>query len=250
MAPIEKPDLNQDELSAKNFSLALCQASLFTPDEEISTAKITKSLLPKWLERFDADPMLLPYEHGMPRELPRIILKSKTDAWRCDIASLRINLIWQQPRIAVPAPTLEGFYFEAVKFLTEYASLLECRVGRIAAIIHRYACHDNPGRLLASHFCRDRWLDKPLNRPENFELHSHKKFSLRGQFEVNSWIRNKTGSLSQREERSPIVLVEQDLNTLSEEADKRSFGEQEIRNFFAFAAAEFETILKIYYPKE
>lgn len=251
MSPNEHANPELRELSAVDFSLALCQASLFTPDEEFSTAKITKSLLPKWLERFDADPMLLPYEQGMPLELPRIILKSKTDAWHCDMASVRINLVWRRPKsTAVATPALESFYGEAVTFLTDYVRLLECRVGRIAAVIHRYALHERPGQLLASHFCKDRWLIKPLNRPEQFELHAHKRFWLPGQqFEVNSWVRNKTGWLSQADQRSPIVLVEQDLNTLPEEADKRSYGEQDIQRFFAAAAPEFESILKIYYPE-
>jgi len=238
------------EISATDFSLALCQASLFTPDEEFSTAKIMKSLLPRWLERFDADPMMLPYEQGMPQELPRIILKSRTDAWHCDIASVRINLAWRRPKsAAVATPTLESFYNESVTFLSDYVRLLECRVARIAAVIHRYAVHDKPGLLLASHFCKDRWLERPFNRPDQFELHAHKRFRLPGQqFEVNSWVRSKTGFLSNGDQRRPIVLVEQDLNTLAEESDKHSYSESDIHDFFATAIPEFDSILKLYYP--
>ena len=251
MSPNEQSDLQpRRELSSGDFSLAFCQASLFIPDEEFSIAKVTKSLLPKWLDRFDADPMLLPYERGMPLELPRIILRSKTDAWRCEIASVRINLAWQRPKsTAIATPTLESFYHEAVAFLTDYVRLLECRVGRVAAVIHRYAPHEAPGRWLASHFCRDKWLIQPLNRPEHFELHAFKRFRFREQpFEVNSWVRSKTGRLTDGEQRSPIVLVEQDLNTPSEEVDQHSYSEQDIQNFFMTAVTEFDIILRLYYP--
>jgi hypothetical protein len=238
-----------DKLNSKDFQLAMCQAVLFTPDEEVSAPKLIKTLLPKWMERFDADPVILPHEEGMPREIPRLILRSRTDAWRCEISSARINLLWQRPKVDVAIPTISSFYEGAVRFLSEYYELLECRVGRLAAVLRRYAPYQFPGLYLANHFCKESWLDKPFNRPENFELHTHKRFVLAEKFEVNSWVRNKTGTLSSEKEKEPIVLVEQDLNTPSEHAQERSFTGAEINDFFSAVVPEFDIILRMYYPE-
>jgi hypothetical protein len=236
-------------LAVKDFLLGVCQATLFTPDEEVSSSKLLKTLIPKWIERFDADPVLLPHEAGLPREIPRIVLKSRTGAWRCDVASARINILWQRPKSDVSSPSLGSFYSEATELLNNYCRVLECRVDRVAAVVHRYATHEAPGIYLAKHFCKDSWLDKPLNRPENFELHAHKHFMLGGRFEVNSWVRNKTGKLSYQNTQHSVVLVEQDLNTLSEVAESRSFAQDEIAEFFSLVVKEFDAILKFYFPE-
>ena len=242
--------MSTDRITAQMFQLVMCQATVFTPDEEVSAPKLLKSLLPKWMERFDADPVILPHEEGMPREIPRLILRSRMDAWRCEIASARINLFWQRPKVDVSTPTVGNFYEGAVKLLNEYCGLLECRVGRLAAVLRRIAPNQLPGLFLAKHFCKESWLEKPFNRPENFELHAHKRFLLAGKYDVNSWVRNKTGTLSSEKEKQPIVLVEQDLNTLPEHAHERSFSETEINDFFSAAVPEFDIILKTYYPEE
>jgi hypothetical protein len=242
--------MRTNRLTAKDFDLAMCQAVLFTPDEEVSAPKLVKTLLPKWMERFDADPVILPHQEGMPREIPRLILRSRTDAWRCEIASARINIVWQRPKVDMATPSINSFYEAAVRLLSDYYRLLECRVGRLAAVLRRYAPNQFPGVYLAEHFCKEKWLDKPFNRPENFELHAHKRFLLGEKFEVNSWVRNKTGNLSSEKDKQPIVLVEQDLNTPSEPVQDTSFTEAEINEFFPSVVPEFDAILRLYYPEE
>lgn len=183
-------------LTFEDFRLASYQATLFTPDEEVSSVKLIKGLLPRWTERFDAEPTIVPAMEGIPREVPRLILQSKSEDWRCEIASARINLFWRKPKADAPEPTLAQFFAEATRLLNEYREFLGARVGRIAAVLKRYAQHPSPGLFLAKHFCRESWLTRPLNRPEHFELHAHKRFSLAGRFDVNSWVRSKTGKLS------------------------------------------------------
>ncbi len=59
-------------LTFEDFRLASYQATLFTPDEEVSSVKLVKGLLPQWVERFDADPIAVPAMEGIPREVPRL----------------------------------------------------------------------------------------------------------------------------------------------------------------------------------
>lgn len=236
-------------ISARAFRLAACQASIFTPDEEISAAKLLGNLVPRWLSRFDADPVVIPATEGIPREVPRMILSSTSGNWRCEIASMRINLFWRRTNTTTTEPTLAEFYAEVTRMLNEYTEYLQARVGRLAAVLNRFAPHSTPGLFLAQHFCKDRWSAAPLNRPENFELHAHKHFRLDNEFEVNSWVRNKTGILS-GEHPQPIVLVEQDLNTLADDAKERRFTSEEIARFFVASSNEFDSILRLYYPEE
>ncbi len=143
---------------------------------------------------------------------------------------------------------LGGFFGKAVEILLQYAAQLSPRIARLAALATRFSVHEKPGLCLARHFCKDRWDKAPLNRPENFELHAHKRFTLASNFRVNSWARSKTGKLSGDGDEKLIVLFEQDLNTLAEEAPTKDFSEAEVKKFFGAAANELDSILGLYYP--
>jgi hypothetical protein len=237
-----------DELVVRMFRLASCQATLFTPDAEISTTKLLDGLVHRWKGRFDADPVIVPANEDNPREDPQMILGSTSGNWRCEIASMRINLFWRRTNTTTAEPTLFEFYAEATRMLNEYREFLNARVGRMAAGVNRFVEHATPGLFLARHFCKDRWSAAPLNRPENFELHAHKRYRLAGEFEVNSWVRNRTGTVS-GEPPHPIVSVEQELDTLAEDSDRRRFSAEEIARFFGECSYVFDSILWLYYPE-
>ena len=112
-------------------------------------------------------------------------------------------------------------------------------------MIRRAARDPSAVKNLIEHFCKERWLQRPLNRQANFELHAHKRFTMDNYFVVNSWVRNKTGSV----ESEPIALVEQDINTLPEEAETRSFSTDETVRFFRAVVPELDLILSLYYPR-
>jgi hypothetical protein len=236
--------------SASDFVLASCQATLFTPVADVSAARLLTKLLPDWVDRFDADPMVLPLPEAVPREVPRVMLHSRSEEWKCEIASDRMNLIWQKTARAPEPTSLAERYAALIPLLAQYSAALESRVGRLAAVTSRYLAHGSPARLLASHFCKEPWLQNVLNRPDDFELHAHKVFLLAGRFQVNSWVRNKTGllNLPGDEAQKPIVLAEQDLNTLAEEQATRNFAADEIAAFFRAAAVGFDEMLRLYYP--
>jgi hypothetical protein len=231
---------------ASDFRVASCQATLFTPEADVSSARFMARILPSWADRFDGDPLTFPLPEGVPKEVPKMVLQSRTQEWRCEIASGRINLFWRRPSQDGSEISLVEFYRTVVPLLIQYRGFVDSPVRRVAAVVNRYRLQDTPGRYLAQHFCRDRWLTAPLNRPENFELHAHKVFKLTPRFAVNSWVRNKTGKLA-GVDRS-IVVVEQDLNTLTEEM--HDFSEQDIQSFFDAALTEFDTILQLYYPAD
>lgn len=237
-------------LSHTDFEIVSCQATIFTPDEEFSSAKIMRDFYPRWAELFDADPTVFPpFPGGVPGEVPRIILQSQGGMWRCEIASARVNLFWRRTTQETSPVALGAFFAQASAVLHSYQHCLGPRIGRLAAVLTRFAQHDSPALLLAHHFCRDRWREAPLNRPESFELHAHKRFLLGGTFQVNSWARSKTGHLMLGDKHVSVVVFEQDINTLAEEAPTKSFSVDEIGHFWRVVTSEFDVILKLYYPK-
>jgi hypothetical protein len=234
-----------------DFVLASCQATVFTPDEEVSAAKIVAGLTTRWSSRFDGEPVVLPLPAAVPREIPRVILQDKRGTWRCEVSSARVNIFWRRTQDVDPAPALGEFFEDAAARLIEYQDFQRARAGRLAAVLNRFTQADSPGLYLAQHFCHERWLRAPLNRPESFELHAHKQYGL-ADFRVNSWVRNKTAALAYPESKTPrpIVLVEQDLNTLPEDAPNVSLNPADIRRFFGAVVPEFDHILGLYYPNE
>ncbi|MCH7591375.1 MAG: hypothetical protein IH989_01155 [Planctomycetes bacterium] len=237
------------ELSSTEFVLASCQATAFTTDADLSVSKAMKDFYPLVASLFDGEPIVLPaIPEGAPIEIPRVILDSSTHEWRCELSPARANLYWRKTDSTVKPIELTEFFEKSVEILIQYTERLASRVGRLAALVTRFAEHETPGVFLARHFCKERWDEAPLNRPENFELHAHKTFCLADEFTVNSWARSKSGRLSKETDRRPVVLFEQDLNTLAEDANSRSFGEADTRRFFGNVTTELDTILHLYFP--
>lgn len=234
-------------ITARSFGVAQLQIVAFTPDEEVSSAKLERTLLPRWDVLFDGERFLLPAGELIPREVPRVLLQNKSADLKCEISSERIALSWHKARPDASVPP--NFLGEAVRLIDQYVQSSNARVGRLAAVLVRFAPVSSPGLLLARHFCQPRWYEQPFNRPENFELHAHKVFLLAQTFRVNSWVRSKTAFATGPTGTLHGIAVEQDLNTLQEEAAKLSFANSEIAAFVAAASSEFDVILHQYYPE-
>jgi len=231
--------------TSKNFELISCQATLFTPDGLISANHVLQKIVPRWSELFDGQPIVLPPSDAFPAELPRIILENSGKNWKCEIAPARVNFYGGS--LSNAPLSFSEFREKAVPFLTDYIQVLDLRVARMAAVANRFCEQSDPGIFLSRHFCQDRWLRVPLNRPENFELHAHKRFTM-DTLTVNSWARSKTGEKSSQNGTFKGILFEQDINTLKEDLDEKNFSGDEVKAFFDLALAEFDKILELYYP--
>lgn len=235
-------------LKAEDFSVVSLQASAWTPEYEVSAKHVMAKLYPSWSELFNAEPMAYPAPQGLPRTVPRVVLDEANGNWRCEIASERINVAWRRHLEKSEPLDKAAFLSRVIELLIEYRRFSGARIGRLALVVSSYVRHESPARFLATQFCRPELLEAPLNRPESFELHAHKRFSLAGRWTVNSWVRNKTARVAVGKDQQPAVVVDQDLNTLAEEVDSRDFSEDETREFFEAAASESPKILALYYP--
>jgi hypothetical protein len=224
-------------LKFDQFRIVNLQIGIFTPGLQLRPNRVIAALA----ESFDGNSTVLPFGEDVPQEVPRLILSTADDRYKFQASNSRADLLTSGN--AVDVAHARTF---AASAIAAYLDATRAVVGRLAGGLKRAAETDSPGLELARHFCRDEWLHGPLNRPEDFELHAHKRFQLGSRWSVNSWMRCKTAKLAAS--NAPIVLVEQDLNTLAEEIETQDFRLNDIQQFIADCSPEFEHILQLYFP--
>lgn len=234
---------------AKDFRTIRVQASLFTPHLQFRASKLFAHLLTQYGEHFDGEPTAIPMTEDIPQDIPRLVLTSADKRLRLQAAAVRLDMIREEDGI-----TNEGMA-EFLNWTTtvglDYVKVTGATVGRVACIAGRVVLDAQPGKTLAEHFCQDRWLQGPLNRPDNFEIHAHKRFRPKHLFEINSWFRCKSGVLERAGKgAAAVIILEQDFNSLSEQMDAREISEDEIRRFFEVSPAELQEVVNLYFPNK
>jgi hypothetical protein len=194
-------------------------------------------------DKFDGPPTVLPLPDDVPAEIPRLIFGSKDKQWQLEMGSSRLTYRWiQQTENKQVLP--DHFCPEFIGFVNRVLPLLEHpRVGRIALVWMRYLLETDPATVLCgTFFSGETLLKDALANQRSFELHSLRRTTIAEKFEVNSWVRFKSGQLTlPKTPVRPIILVEQDVNTLPEKADSASHSTEEIAAFYASAAKESDT---------
>ncbi len=229
------------------------QAATFYANLQFSAAKVLPKLQTEAAGELDGEPVLLPNPDA-PAFVPRLMLPSSDGSLRVEVSLQRLDVRWNR-RPDASGPTLENFCRLSSRVFAAFDSTVASRPGRLALIVQQFQIHTDPGRELATHFCRPELLSNepqrkgPLNRPENFELHAHKVFEL-GPFRVNSWVRCKSGIIIEGQTQQRVITVENDLNTLAEELETREFSEPEISDFLSRARTEIDTIASVYFPED
>lgn len=231
-------------MQSKEFLVTSSQFTFYTPQLLQFTAnKILEGLLQKFASVFNGDTIAVPLPSNAPGDIPRIILQSSNAKFKVEISVKRVNFFLAQQN-KEPAD-LDSFLALGLNILETYKELTQVTIGRLALVAVRYLENSEPAKSLAVHFCKPDWISAPFNRPENFEIHSHKKYS-KEDFTVNSWVRCKTGNL--KEGNVPIVMVVQDINTLAEELNEKNFSVEDAKKFVEFSKKEQAEILKLYFP--
>lgn len=240
------------KLTADKFELVSVQLSVFTPNSDFPFHALQRDLLGKWSgEKFKDPPFIMPGEAnaaGMPADAPRFVLQGEKGKWKAQLAPARADFFWYKTKSNDPATSHVALLGELQTLVEQYRAVNSAPVGRLATVLGRFAPVEKPGDFLAEHFCRPELRQAPLNRPAGLELHAHKVFELAPGWQVNSWVRNRTGHLTVGGKSMPIVHVEQDLNTLAEESNTKSYSMEQTSDFVRLASTEFDRILALYYP--
>ena len=240
----------------QQFRVDVVQTALFLRDQDFTPARALAAILPRYSERFDGEMQVLPLPAGiLPAEIPPVTLQSREGHWRLSMGPGRIDSVWTNK----PPPTetnLSETVRQCTEVLAHYVSETQVPVARLALarlalVVQRVCLVDNPAQMLIDRFCNESSHREPFNRSETFEIHNHKVYTQRSadvEWPINSWVRCKTAKLLA--DNRPVILVEQDLNTLANENEPRNLDIAQIPAFFAMAAAEADDILRKYFPRE
>ena len=224
-----------------DFLLNSLQCTVFTPAYRIIPTMVMGRIGESLPAKFDGDPFMLPIPEGAPPEIPAIIFHSKDKQWQLELASARLNYRWVQMADSQQISP-QAFLEELVTILGHYLEIEKPRVGRMGLVLSRYQLISDTAGVISRHFCQEIWLQNAMAGQTSFELHSNKKGRLANEFDVNSWIRYKSGELRIPDTpKRPIILVEQDVNTLAERTDSASYSTKQISEFFTQASVEMET---------
>ena len=236
-------------ITSDMFTTASVQVAFFakTPGE-FTQRKILLPLLNLPESPFDTEAAALPIPADAPVELPRVIVKSSDDVWKFTGGPARLDCYWTRSQESATTGIVQplGQLRRILLAITEGSNL---KIGRCALIVTRFAQVESPALSLIRHFCNSEVQQGALYRSDNFELHNHKKRTLpldARQISVNSWMRCKTGALVA--DRNPVIVVEQDLNTLPEELTNRSFQRETLTKLLDGFAMELEETLSVYFP--
>jgi len=224
------------------------QASLFIANFTFSTSKILKTVLDHCSSQFDGDPTVLPIPDGAPIEIPRIILVKTDKSMKLEVAPTRLNLfrykIKDSDRISP-----ENFLNNEAELLNKLIADIGADCVRVAVVLHRFSPKKEPAKDIAIHFCKKGFVEEPFDRPSAFELHALKNYTFLDSYEVNSWVRIKSGKIKNEKGVSfPMVSAQQDINTLAEPINEKVYSSEDISTFFKNILKEFNKTLKLYFP--
>ncbi len=228
-------------LRIHEFRFNSIQGSVFITAGRLTPAKLLGKLAERISDRFDGSPTVLPMSEELPPHIPQIIFQSSDKQWQVEIAPGRVNYRWVQMHDEHTS-SLGAFSKDFVSFMELFLSFDRTVVGRMAVVLGRYLVTEQPAVVLSRHFCKENWLRKGLTELEDFEMHSRRLAKFTTGYQVNSWIRFKSALLTiPKTNKRPIILTEQDVNTLAEESETRNYTISDILKFWELAEVEVDT---------
>lgn len=240
-------------LKASDFKLTAVRLVAFTPNlVDFKPSAVLAAVLSKFSKRFDGSVQAIPLPEEAPPDIPRIQLASSDGGGGFTASPSRTTSSW---KLKEGEGKEAAALAQVVKYCTEPIDRHVCendiQVGRLGLVITRLCQVEHPAQTLIERFCNEEVKspslpDAPLRNSRNFEIHNHKRYESPSGLTVNSWVRCRTGSIG--EDATPAVTVEQDINTLAEEIDERTFSAEEITSFCDIGVSEAETILNKYFP--
>jgi hypothetical protein len=240
-------------LQAGDFKLTAVRLVAFTPNlADFKPSALLATVLAKYATRLDGNVQALPLPEDAPPDLPRIQLASKDGTWGFAASPSRITSACSlKEEENSETVRLAGVVAVCREPIEHYVRENDVRVGRLGLVVTPVSQAENPAQTLIERFCRNEAKDAdspdaPLRNSTNFEIHNHKRYELPTGVTANSWVRCRTGTVGK--DASRVLTVEQDINTLAEDLEERTFRVEDITSFFDTAVDEGEAILREYFP--
>lgn len=236
-----------------SFQLKKFLGSIFTPDFSLSNSLTVASQAYELMgERLDGPPTILPLLQDAPADIPRITLGTSDNTLKINISLSRTNFLVQVPALPETGTfDINEFAETASRFFSDFKNALSLRVQRMGFVTERLEVDPDALSYILNRFCNSDQIERgrPFHNSKRFEIHSLKKYEWEG-FNINSWVRLKCLTIRQNNDESlqPILVVENDLNTLPpEENPDADFSVDEIRSYFSNSHEHISSIVDLYF---
>jgi len=235
------------------FGVVKVLFSIFTFEFDVSnTLKIANLVSDLVGDRLDGEPTILPVSPNAPLVLPRIIMRSSDKLLSLSISQRRTNFEFKiPPESIVDMIDYKSYYSGLAGFFSEFKKKLNLKIQRLGYATERFMFKEDAFSYIIHRFCNreQTTVGKPFYQTKRFEIHSLKGYEWEG-FQINSWIRIKCLPIKVRGNERKMLLVQNDLNTLSSQEDpSANFNTTEIEKFFNNIPIHLDQILDLYFGK-
>lgn len=223
----------------------------FFSDVGFRQSAMMAALIEASRDLYDGDIQSIPMPPDVPPEIPRVILRDRHGFHEVSVSPDRLIVSLRSNGYNSP-DAIDAARMRACEFATSYARVNSGRVNRIALNRIRVLDGTDGAMRLVRYFVKPSLSDSashphgPLSRCENFEIHAHKRYSITEGLIINSWVRCKTAI--KLPEKAPAISIEQDLNTLGEETDRR-FEIAQVQSVYERMIPEADSIFNLYFPQ-
>jgi hypothetical protein len=240
--------------SFSDFVDTQLQASIFTASPGFSVGPAINLFMSRWPERFQTVVFASEKAPGLPVDAPNLILQSKEARFRLQAGPSRLDILQfsqnDQDRIDV-----SNHFNACCDVFDKYLQLFPSSVSRARGVVRRVASETKPAAALSRHFLKDMWLqgDANIESADDLELNFGMSYLKDVNMQIVGWFRcrsasySRLGAASSPPQITPVILVEQDLNTPFA-TSKVSLGVRDLRDFFSMVPEDLALRLAMYFP--
>ena len=218
---------------------------LFAPYDLTNKIAAANSMNEKVKHVFDGEPILFPIPTDAPPEIPRIILTSRDQKYRCNFALDRLNLLYTEQ--GKPNKELNDLREQYLALLRRIAEVVKgewkADVFRLGFVVRSLAFPSDPVGLIKNTFIRE----GALKTPRQLEVHVLDRMTW-DKLEINRWYRLSSAEIAGATGESKALSVLFDFNTIPEK--RYDFGADSIIAFYDRASAYVSESLKTLFPIE
>ena len=204
------------------FILSDIQAVVFLSAVDLSNkVGLANEFIEKSERFFDGEPVIFPLPPDAPVEIPRIILRNRSNTYSLNIGVNRFDFFYNAPRESdqLPAGEIndvkEGFLNNLRMILV---SIKDITAGKITRVGHNMTLlHQTDGTALE--LVREKYLKDGalIQEASEIQLSVLNKKSISEGLQSNLWLRTNTFHKPESELDNKLVVFKLDLNTVPEE---------------------------------
>jgi hypothetical protein len=240
-----------DVASFADFVVAQLQASIFTSSPTFRVGPALSLFMSKWPERFQTVVFASEAANTFSSGTPLLILQSRDARFRLQAGPSRLDIV-QSARDNID---VSEHFSMCCDVFENYLQVFPSLVSRASCLVRSVATEAKPAAALARHFLKGVWLegDANIETADDLEMNIGISYIKNDSMQFAGWFKCRSGSFFRGgatpnpSQSSPVIIVDQDLNTPFAES-KAAFGMQEVRTFFSMAPHDLAARLAMYFP--